>query len=216
MARKISEIYTEYKIMPNLQDHMLRVAAVASLICDNFTEPLPKEEIIAACLVHDIGNIIKFQLEYFPEFNEPEGIEYWKNVQKEYIKKYGEHEHKATVQIVRELGLSDRVVNIVDKINFSLLCSHSVSDDMISKIPFYADLRVDPHGVVSYDEHMEEGKKRYQNRKGNFPEEKLQILFECGREVEEQIFSKCKIKPESITNEAVTPLIPKMKDFVIK
>ena len=41
--RKILDIYDEYKIMPNLQEHMLRVAAVASLICDNFDEVLPKK-----------------------------------------------------------------------------------------------------------------------------------------------------------------------------
>ena len=58
MVRKISEIYAEYKIMPNLQMHMYRVAAVASLIYDNFNEPLNKEEIITACLLHDMGNII--------------------------------------------------------------------------------------------------------------------------------------------------------------
>ena len=32
--------------MPELQNHMLRVAAVAYAICDNFSEPLNKKEII--------------------------------------------------------------------------------------------------------------------------------------------------------------------------
>ena len=81
MTKNISEIYEEYKIMPNLREHMLRVAGAASLICDNFTEPLNKEEIISACLLHDMGNIIKFKLDYFPEFNKPEKAEYWQNVQ---------------------------------------------------------------------------------------------------------------------------------------
>ncbi len=63
--RKISEIYEEYKIMPNLREHQLRVAAVAAQICDNFNKPLNKKEIITACLLHDMGNIIKFKLELF-------------------------------------------------------------------------------------------------------------------------------------------------------
>ena len=80
MAKNILEIYKEHNVMPNLQEHMLRVAAVASLICDNCTEKLNKEDIITACLLHDIGNIVQFQLSYFPEFNKPQGIEYWQGI----------------------------------------------------------------------------------------------------------------------------------------
>ena len=61
--RRITEIYDEYKIMPNLREHMFRVAGVASLICDNLEESLSKKEIISACLLHDLGNIVKFDLE---------------------------------------------------------------------------------------------------------------------------------------------------------
>ena len=33
LARKSAEIYEKYKIMPQLQLHMLRVAAVVKIIC---------------------------------------------------------------------------------------------------------------------------------------------------------------------------------------
>jgi len=39
---KIQQIYDKYQIMPNLQEHMLRVAGVASIICDNYTKPVNK------------------------------------------------------------------------------------------------------------------------------------------------------------------------------
>jgi 5'-deoxynucleotidase YfbR-like HD superfamily hydrolase len=87
--------------MQNLQDHQLRVAAVASIICDSFDFLINKEKIIKVCLLHDMGNIIKFQLDYFPELNKPEGLEYWQNVQKEFIAKYGPNEHNATMKIMR-------------------------------------------------------------------------------------------------------------------
>ena len=49
--------------MPSLQLHMYRVTAVASRIVDNWKgQNLDKKEIIIACLLHDIGNIIKFKL----------------------------------------------------------------------------------------------------------------------------------------------------------
>ncbi len=216
MPLSIDKIYKKYKTMSALQNHMLRVAAVASLVCDNFDEPLNKEEIVAACLLHDMGNIIKSDLEYFPEFLQPEGLEYWKNVKDEYVAKYGADEHEATIKIMQELGLSERVIEFVDQIKFSFLCNHRDSDDMSTKIISYADGRVDPHGVVSYDERMDEGKKRYKGRTDVFAVEGREKLIACGKEIEKQIFSKCKIKPEDITNETVAPVISKLRNFVIK
>src|SRR3990167_4209416 len=200
--------------MPNLQEHMLRVAAVASLICDNFNEPLPKEDIVTACLLHDMGNIIKSNLQYFPEFLEPEGLEYWQNVKNEYIKKYGNDEELAHKKIIAKLGVSEKVIALVDQISFPLCCSHKDNPDFAVKIVNYADWRVSPYGVVSYDERMDEAKKRYKFKESE--EAERQILIKCGREMEKQIFSKCKIKPEDINDKTVAPTLLNLKNFVVK
>ena len=43
-----------------------------------------------------------------------------------------------------------------------------------------------------------------------------EIYFEkAARQIEKQIFSKCKIKPEDINNETVAPIISELKNFVI-
>jgi len=219
MTMSIEKIYKKYKIMPSLQEHMLRVAAVASLICDSINIPVDRESIVNACLLHDMGNIIKFRIGILPEFYEPEGVEYWQEVQNEYIKKYGENEHEATLKIIKELGLSPKIGSLVDQIRFSFTCKHHDSDSLEIKIVHYSDGRVDPHGVVSYEERMKEGKKRYKNHKSTFgamDEEEREKLVECGREIERQIFAKCKIKPEDINNETVKPIISELKNFVIK
>jgi hypothetical protein len=216
MGKKISEIYAEYKIMPVLERHMIRVAAVASIICDNFNEPFPKEEIICACLLHDMGNIIKFNLDYFPQFNEPEGIEFWQNAQKEFIIKYGKDEHKATVRIMSELGMSANIIQTIDKITFLNICNLRDGDDMNAKIIVYADNRVDPHGVVSYDERLNEAKVRYKDRPDAVPDEYRQKIVACGKAIEKQIFLKCKIKPEEINNESVAAIISELRNFVIR
>lgn len=72
MAETISQIYDRYQVLPALQLHMLRVAAVAQLICSSHHRALPTDHIISCCLLHDIGNILKFDLTYYPEFLEPE------------------------------------------------------------------------------------------------------------------------------------------------
>ena len=77
MERKITDIYKEYKIMPSLQMHMLRVAAVTKMIVDNYNMDLDKESLVVAALVHDLGNIVKMDnMATFPDFFEPEGVEY--------------------------------------------------------------------------------------------------------------------------------------------
>jgi HD superfamily phosphodiesterase len=217
MAKKITEIYTEYKISPNLQRHMLWVAAVATMICDNFDESLPKEDIVTACLLHDMGNIVKYDMDVFPDFLEPEGAEYWKKIQAEFIEKYGKDDHHANLKIVKEFNVSAKVIDCVNKISFSLTCANRDSNDIVTKIIEYSDHRVNPFGIVSYDERMEEARKRYQNRENNdFKEEERQKLVACGKDSEKQIFTKCKIKPEDINDETVKPIIEKLKDFMIK
>lgn len=218
MGKNILEIYKEYKLMPSLQDHMFRVAAVAYLICDNFNDPLQKEEIILTCLLHDMGNIIKSDLNYFPEFIKPEGLEYWQKIKDEYIEKYGKDEHQATLEIIRELNINnaDRVAELVDAIDFKRIEENLESEDLSKKICQYADLRVDPHGVVSYEKRMEDGRKRYENRPGFGTLVKRDDLVACGKEIEKQIFFRCKIKPEDINNDTVEPIISELRNFVIK
>ncbi len=211
--RSIEEIYQEHKLMPNLKEHMYRVAAVASIICDNFKENLDKEKIIEACLLHDMGNIIKFDLNYFPEFTKPEGVEYWSDIQKEYKERYGNDEHHATIAISKELNVSQRVLGLIDDFGFRKACERVQGTDIEAKICFYSDMRVGPFSVFSIEERFIDGEKRYSHRKFRIEEQEYR---ECIREVERQIFAKSKIKPEDITNEQVDMITKELKGFVIK
>lgn len=216
MSKQILDIYKEYKIIPNLQDHMLRVAAVASIICDNFNEPLPKEEIVAACLLHDMGNIIKFDMNSLLDFFKSEGVAYWQKVKDEYIKKYGENEHRATLQIVRNLGF-EKLLPYVDVVDFKKVHNILDNSNFGQKICFYADSRVDPFGVVSIKQRLEEGKRRYSGRTDItfITEEEREKGEKSIFELEKQIFSKCKMKPEEIDNEAIALIVEGLRGFVV-
>jgi hypothetical protein len=213
--RKITDIYEEYKIMPNLQMHQLRVASVVSQLCDSLSLEVTKEILIITCLLHDMGNIIKSKLDYFPEFIQPEGLDYWQSVKNEFIQKYGDDEHEATVQIIKELGLPERIVNLAGENRFSYMCKHSEGEDLMQKLIHYADGRVGPHGILSYDERMNDANKRYKNHKLSVEEEERDRLVECGRDIEKQIFSHSNIKPEDINDESVREIIEQLKNFEI-
>jgi hypothetical protein len=213
--RKITEIYKDYKIMPNLQMHQLRVASVASFICDSLSIKVDKESIVQACLIHDMGNIIKFHLDKFPEWNKPEGLEYWQEVKNDFIIRYGNNEHHATLDIARELGASDYILELVNCIDASSVEIIKMQDDFGQKICIYADNRVSPHGVVSSEEHSLEAKERYKNHPHAFDEKSRLFFNENLNLIEKQIFSKTKIKPEDINDESIKNYIEILKDSVI-
>jgi 5'-deoxynucleotidase YfbR-like HD superfamily hydrolase len=98
MPRCILDIYSAYYILPNLQEHQLRVAAVAKVIGEAQKAPLELQPLIEACLLHDMGNILKINIRkpLFPEHIKPRGIAYWEKIQEEIRGKYGPNEHIAT------------------------------------------------------------------------------------------------------------------------
>lgn len=212
---KISEIYKKYKIMPNLQEHMLRVAAVASIICDNFDNALDKNSIISACLLHDMGNIVKFNLKLFPDFRQPEGIDYWTKIQQEFRTKYGNNDYEATYKILNEININQRIVQLIKSIEFAKTPENIKHPDFESKICLYSDLRVGPKQIMSLNDRLAEVKERYKKNKG-VSETFYNSLVENANILEKQIFKYCKIKPEDITEEKVKPLIEKLRNFNIE
>lgn len=200
----IIAIYEQYRIMPNLQDHMLRVAGVASIICDHCEAEIDRETVITTSLIHDMGNIIKFDLTFRPEFLEPRGLGYWQNVKADYIKKYGNDEHDATLQIAKELRVSDTVIDLISRIGFSKSEQNFKSDDYNIKICAYADSRVAIDGIVSLRRRHFSSRKRFEkNKKQKSNSCEFMKLYGFSEGMETQIFERCDIKPEFITDKAV-------------
>jgi hypothetical protein len=215
----ILEIYTKYNIPPTLQLHQLRVAAVAKRIAENMTVEVNVENIIQACLVHDMGNIIKFSFEYKPESFQPEGVEYWKGVKKEFIEKYGTDEHAASNIIAKEIGLSKEVLDLVNSFGFAHADERMNDGRIGAKICIYSDMRVSPSGILPLIDRLNEGLARFKKNKPDeanaSSEEHRQYLFKCMVEIERQIFSKCKIKTEDINDESIKNFVLYLKEYNI-
>ena len=151
--------------MPQLAMHQLRVAAVAQQICAHIKESVNADLVIAACLLHDMGNILKFDLSQFPEFLQPEGAEYWQKVKDDYAQKYQTtDDHAATLAIVQEIGAPKRVGELVGIVGFVYGSANAETSDYDRKICAYADMRVGPHGILSLEERLMESAKRYSNQ----------------------------------------------------
>lgn len=214
---KITEVYEKYKIMPNLQRHQLKVAGVAKAICDSMIIPIDADSVIKAALLHDMGNIIKYRFDHAKEifgFTDEE-IEHAKNLQKEFVEKYGKDEHVANCEIAKELNTTEKVQSLVNDNHFKYLCVHKDSNDIEMKILHYADTRVSPKGIVSFNERMSEAQERYKEYPNRASDDEVYKLLDCGREIESQIFSNSKINREDINNEVVFGYIEELKNYEI-
>ncbi len=203
--------------MPHLQMHQLRVAAVAKQICESLDVKIDTGTIIKTCLLHDMGNVIKFDLNQTKSvfgLSDKE-VEEIRKIKNEFINKYGENEHDATIAIIKELNLNTSIANLADKNRFGNLCIDKDGNDWALKIIHYADARVGPHNILSYDERMNDAGNRYRGRIDSIKEQERQKLVDCGKQIENQIFAHSNIKPEDIHDESIKDDIEKLKNFEI-
>ncbi len=213
--------------MPSLQMHQYRVAGVAEILCKKLNIGNDTQNIIAACLLHDMGNILKFKLDLYPEFLLPEGADYWAKIKADYHQKYGNDEHKATIEIAQEIlcgesGLKNKelrkawVLELIDAIGFSNAECNFESNDISRKIVAYADMRVEPYGVTSLTHRLADGHKRFKLHK---PEVKNELFFsqmsQYLKKIEQQLFAKLDMQPEDITEELVQQQISSLQQFDI-
>jgi hypothetical protein len=159
---KVQQIYKQYRIPPNLQKHMLRVTGVSQIILESWKGiKIDKKSIVLACLFHDMANIIKFKLVKPLLFkDEEEQIEFLKKVQKEFIEKYGNDVHKATLIIGKEIGLSEKVLTILKNLEWNNTQRLLNKNDYESLIPIYCDMRIGPFGIMSLQDRINNLKTR--------------------------------------------------------
>jgi len=210
----IAEVYEQYKIMPFLQLHQLRVAAVGKLLADNFNGSLDARSVVLACLLHDMGNIIKFDLDIFPDSTADRGLAYWQEVKEDFIRRFGRDEHHATIAIAHELHVPLQVMRYIEGVGFSKLDRTVRDPSYEQKIVEYADCRVAPYGVASVEERLEDGRTRYAGRKGGADaDERFNGFKAAAFEVEKQIFEREKIRPDDISEGAVQPAVAELRHF---
>jgi HD domain len=219
----ILEIYKKYQIMPQLGEHQLRVASVADFICEHITltpalSQRERENVVLACLLHDMGNILKFDLtKSHSLLNLEIDVEFWQRVKEEYKKKYGNDEHQAALKMAAELGAGARVFELIDCIGFNNGKANAETEDFGKKICAYSDMRVGPKGIISLEDRMADLRVRYDDKFHMMGgSEQKRFEFENGlRQIERQIFEHCNIKPEDITEAAIAERKERLKGFEI-
>ncbi|MDE1825819.1 MAG: hypothetical protein KGH61_03940 [Candidatus Micrarchaeota archaeon] len=210
MLASISRVYEHYKTPLRLRHHMLRVAGVAQIICENWRGSLDTKSVITAMLVHDLSKIVSIPdssliRESSKEDDKPS--RYWLNLKREYIERYGSEEHMAVFNMANEMGLSQRASHLALNIFLENATLPRTKDSEL-KVCVYSDLRVSPSSVTTLDERIKDVEKRYAVK---YPRETVRILHK----IEDEIRAHTRSDPSSITEKEVAPKIKKLEGFRI-
>jgi hypothetical protein len=218
--RTVSEIYEHYRIPPWLQMHQLRVAAVGKTVAERI-EGTDTSAVVLCCLFHDMGNILKFDLRSSAPLASmiPDGERaYWINVQKEYEAAYGSNEHRATEAIAREIGLPPVVLSLIRDMGFSKAASILQGSRLELFAVEYADQRVGPMGVLSLEDRLSDGNRRYAGRYGQATTEE-QVPYKENVEalycIEDRLMELAQMVPKAINDVSIAPTINELQSFRI-
>lgn len=167
---KIGQIYKTYFIPKNLQEHMLRVTALAEIILEHWIgKKVDNQAIIQACILHDIAKPMNFDLTKQALFDiSPSDNIKLEKLQKDLKTKYGTDEHSATVKICEEIGLSPVAVKILKYFEWSYIPYLLKTGNTESLISVYCDMRISPKGILPLYKRLNELKKR--NHAKNYEE----------------------------------------------
>ncbi len=203
-------LYDRFSVPPNLQEHMLRVAAVAEIIagrCAGVTVDF--SSLMSACLLHDLGNIVKFEIDKYPHYLGAEVVrrDYWEGVQRDMIERYGTDDHAVTAVMLEEAGIPVVVRRLIDSKSFPHAIEIADGTDWTRKIFLYSDLRVAPLGIVSLDERLDEALARLEKYRGRAD------LADAARRIESQLASVSSPLLTDADSGVIDSRIPELRKF---
>lgn len=146
----VHDAYEHFQTPQNLREHLLRVASFADILLDAWTgAALDRQAIIIACALHDIAKPIQFNLDKQEQFglSEEESIKLM-HLQNEMKDAYGLDEHRATLAMCREIGCNEKVLQLIDDLEWYNVPKLLEQNATSSLIPIYCDMRIGLNGIA--------------------------------------------------------------------
>jgi hypothetical protein len=186
---------------------MLRTAALASIILENWSGPLvDSQAIINALLLHDIAKPMTFDLTKQAQFGmSAEDIEKLKQLQDFLTSHYGKNEHQATVRICSEVCHRPKVAELVNNLEWKYIPRLMAEKNLESLLPIYMDMRIGPKGILPLTTRVEELRQRTS-------EEDYEANLTNGLALEKHIQENVGIDLNSVTSEQLTERFVQLRD----
>ena len=194
----------------NLQEHMLRTAALAEIILENWTgKELDNNSIVQTCAFHDIAKPMTFDLAKQADFGmSEEDIKKLGELQVRIKKDFSSDEHTATVKICEKIGLSETSVKLAENLEWEYIPRLLKVNDIESLIPIYCDMRIGLKGILTLDERLEDLKERTNA-------DEYEENVKNGKALEELIKNNTEIDVDSITDEQINERFEKLLNIEI-
>jgi hypothetical protein len=191
----VEHVYKKLDLPQNLTQHMLTVAYLVGLARGSWQDDtaVDWDRLTVAALLHDIGNIVKFDLKNYPELLGAEvgRLEYWQSKQAELIARYGSDDHEATDQMLNELGVDDATRRLIASKSFGNVIELSKQAQAESKLLLYCDLRVMPGKIASLGDRLEEVRIRLK-KYGDRPD--FEQMVQAAYEIEEWVTARSSLQ----------------------
>lgn len=145
---------------------MYRVAAVGEYLADHLVSSVNTREVVLTLLVHDLGNLLKFDLSRGLELFEPgdHDLNFWLTRQREIAIKYGANVHVATQAMAQEMQMGPRVLQLLNAMGSHFSEDSVGNSDWEQKICVYSDMRVKPNGFCTLTQRFDDILVRYVER----------------------------------------------------
>lgn len=213
----ILAVYARYRIPSHLQLHMLRVSAVAEYLMEHWHGPdVDQRLIIETLLVHDLGNLMKMDLNsalgmrFFD--SDEKDKPYWLKVQKQ-MRRFGTNSDEVTLSILAEIQANENVIRLVRTMTGKAMVEKQ-TPEIAHQLCWYADMRVGPQGVMSIEERMTDLIDRYAHRDAEWSDpEKIAILRQRRLEIENALLSQTDVSAPMLTNETLAPIVERLRHW---
>lgn len=190
----VSQIYEKFLIPFNLQEHMLRVAALLQIMGESWQgKPTNTDNLTLVGACHDMANIIKFKFDQRLFDITPTQLAEQKRIQTKVVNKYGRDIHRATLAMCTEAGLSLKVIELIDKLEWENIEKFNDLNDWESALPIYADMRIGPKGILPLITRIGDLQKRN-------PENDYTLIIEAAKKLEVSLQENISIELNSITD----------------
>lgn len=212
------EIYTAFGLPKNLQRHMRQVAALGQYLAQNCTEEILEYHVVWALLLHDLGNVLKFDFSAGLDLFDPDerDLETWQKYQAETAQKYGDDVHEATLKMAKEAGAAPRTLELIAGMGRSGLQAAVETVDWEQRICCYADFRVSPAGYTTLEDRFDDIILRYTTRRVSPVKiEKITRDRNSAFQLEQQLSSRLQGKLDTLPEEGLTLQAEMLKNYKI-
>lgn len=211
------QIFDHFNIPLGLQQHMYTVAGIGKYITDNWLgEKINQQAIVTALLIHDLGNLVKFDLSPGAKVYDPTlATDQWRKNQQMMIEQYSSDAHQATLIMAKEIVTDPLVLKLVASMDATNLAK-TFNQSWEEKICEYADLRVTPFGITSLENRLNDIHQRYKQHSQAWSDEQLLTQNKSfGQKIEQQLQTNTKVDIITIPAEKIATYLVELPDYQI-